>query len=54
MLVSAAVEAAGRVLVDRFDVIVDLHDIDADAVLVGPFLDDALVWRRKSQGIQPT
>ena len=39
----AAVEAAGGVLVDRFDVVVDLHDLDLDAVLVGPFLDDALV-----------
>ena len=39
----AAVEAARRVLVDRFDVVVDLHDLDLDAVFVGPLLDDALV-----------
>jgi hypothetical protein len=33
---------AGGVLVDRLDVVVDLHDLDgSDAVLVGPLLDDA-------------
>ena len=35
------VEGAGRVLVDRFDVVVELLDLDVDAVLVGPFLHDA-------------
>ncbi len=36
-----AVEGAGGVLVDRFDVVVDLHDLDVDAVLLGPFVHDA-------------
>ena len=39
------VELAGGVLVDRLDVVVDLHDVDADAVLVGPLLHDAGVGR---------
>ncbi len=39
----AAVEAAGGILVDRFDIVVDLHDLDLEAVFVGPFLDDALI-----------
>ena len=33
--------AAGGVLVDGLDVVVDLNDIDRDAVFVGPFLHDA-------------
>ena len=37
----AAVIFAGGVLVDRLDVVVDLHDLDVDAVFVGPFLHDA-------------
>jgi len=41
----AAVIGAGCELVDRFDVIVDLLDLDRDAVLVRPFLDDALLGR---------
>jgi hypothetical protein len=32
---------ARGVLVDRFDVIVDLGELDLDAVFVGPFLQDA-------------
>src|SRR6516164_5510708 len=36
-----AVEFARRVLVDRFDVVVDLDHVDGDAVFVRPFLDDA-------------
>ena len=39
----AAVEAAGRVLVDAFDIVVDAGDLDLDAVFVGPFLHDAAV-----------
>ena len=39
----AAVEAAGGVLVDELDVVVDLDDLDVDAVFVGPFLHDAAV-----------
>nr|BFE90747.1 hypothetical protein GCM10020185_12830 [Pseudomonas brassicacearum subsp. brassicacearum] len=38
----AAVELTGGVLVDGFDVIVELHDIDLDAVFFCPFIDDAL------------
>ncbi len=38
-----AVELAGGVLVDRFDIIVDLRDIDLDAVFVAPLLDDSRV-----------
>ena len=38
----ATVEGAGRVLVDRLDVVVDLYDLDVDAVLVRPLVDDAL------------
>ena len=38
----AAVELAGGVLVDGFDVVVELHHIDLDAVLLRPFVDDAL------------
>ena len=37
----AGVELAHGVLVDGLDVIVDLHHINVDVVLVGPFLDDA-------------
>ena len=36
-----AVELAGGVLVDRLDIVVDLRDVDRDAVFVGPFLHDA-------------
>jgi len=36
----AAIELASGILVDGFDVIVDLHNIDGNVVLVGPFLDD--------------
>ena len=39
----AAVEAAGGVLVDAFDIVVDAGDLDVDAVFVGPFLHDAAV-----------
>jgi hypothetical protein len=38
------VEGARGVLVDRFDVIVDLHDLDVDAVFLGPFVHDAAVF----------
>ncbi len=38
----AAVELAGGVLVDRFDVVIELHDIDLDAVFLRPLVDDAL------------
>ena len=38
----AAVELAGGVLVDRFDVVVELHDVDLDPVFLRPFVDDAL------------
>ena len=38
-----AIEFAGRVLVDGFHVVVDLNDIDRDAVFVGPFVHDAAV-----------
>ena len=37
----AAVELAGAVLVDRLDVVVDLHHIDVDVVLLRPLVDDA-------------
>jgi hypothetical protein len=40
MLVTDAVELAGVVLVHRFNIVVHLNDVDLDAVLVGPFLDD--------------
>ena len=32
---------AGGVLVDGFDVVVDLHQVDIDAVLVGPLVENA-------------
>jgi len=38
----AAIELAGGVLIDRLDVVVELHHIDFDAVLFRPFVDDAL------------
>ncbi|MNR16954.1 hypothetical protein D3C85_1335880 [compost metagenome] len=38
----AAVELAGGVLVDRFDIVIELHHVDLDAVLLRPFVDDAL------------
>jgi len=41
LVVVHAVEVAGGILVDRFDVVVDLYDIDGDAVFVGPFLHKA-------------
>ena len=34
------VECASRVLIDQFNVIVELLDFDRDAVLVGPFFHD--------------
>ena len=37
----AGVELARGVLVDRLDVVVDLRELDLDAVLVGPLLEDA-------------
>ena len=37
------VKGAGGVLVHQLDVVVELGDLDLDAVLVGPFLDDAVV-----------
>ncbi len=37
----AGVVLAGGVLVDRLDVVVDLRELDLDAVLVGPLLQDA-------------
>ena len=39
----AAVKLAGGVLVDGFDVIVELDDIDLDAVFAGPFINDLFV-----------
>src|SRR3546814_10596529 len=39
---SDLVELTGGVLVDGFDVVVELHDIDGDAVFFRPFIDDAL------------
>ena len=44
-IVCADVEAAGRVLVDAFDVVVDAGDLYVDAVFVGPFLHDAAVGK---------
>src|SRR5450830_1246176 len=38
----AAVELAGGVLVDGFDVVIELHHVDGDAVLLGPLVEDAL------------
>ena len=37
----AAVDVARGVLVDRLDIVVDLHQVDADVVLVGPLVEDA-------------
>ena len=39
----AAVERARRVLIDRFDIVVDLNDLDLDPIFVRPLLDDALI-----------
>ncbi|MNI93223.1 hypothetical protein D3C73_1511410 [compost metagenome] len=41
-------------MVDRFDVIVELHHINLDAVLLRPFVDDALaagVFPRHPAGV---
>ena len=43
----AAVELAGGVLVDRFDVVVELHHINLDAVLLRPFVENFL-WRPRT------
>ena len=40
-----AIELTGGVLVDRLDIVVDLHDLDIDAVFVGPFVHDAAVFK---------
>ena len=34
---------SGGVLVDGFDVIVELNDIDFDAVFAGPFINDLFI-----------
>ena len=50
----AAVELAGAVLVDRLDVVVELHHIDIDAVLLRPLVDDAFglaVFPRHPAGV---
>ena len=37
----AAIEATGRVLVDRLDIVIDLHHLDVDVILIRPLFDDA-------------
>ena len=39
-----AIKRASRVLVDGFNVVVDLNDLDINAILFGPFVHDAAVF----------
>ncbi len=38
-----AVKCAGRELVDAFDIVVDLYDLDGDPIFIRPLVDDPLI-----------